>query len=182
MSYSLPCECGAVISVTAQQAGSSAACRCGREVPVPSLSQLRKIAGQGAYESGILDTVNRMVREGELPQGETCVISGFPTDDFYNLYIQCEFVNKKRLLGWGNVIRLLLLMIWPLLFWVAGGFDEEAVEHGHDRGVYAPLRVRKEDHNRLKRIRSQAKLRRLLRTVPIYAELLKEYPRAVIRT
>jgi hypothetical protein len=79
------------------------------------------------------------------------------------------------------VLTILLLPFW--LIWLLLGkslLDEQRRELGRDRGVYAPLRVRKEHHARLRRARSQAKLRKLLRTVPIYSRLLEEFPRARI--
>ena len=38
------CPCGKCIPVSAGQAGSSVECQCGREVPIPSLRQLRQSA------------------------------------------------------------------------------------------------------------------------------------------
>ena len=45
-----------------------------------------------------------------------------------------------------------------------------------------PLRVHPDYHDQMRRIRSQAKLRALLRTVPVYAKLLDEFPKAKIST
>jgi hypothetical protein len=41
MEYQVACDCGKVLWVSEGQAGSSASCACGREVRVPSLSELR---------------------------------------------------------------------------------------------------------------------------------------------
>jgi hypothetical protein len=87
MTYAVRCECGDAVEVTAAQAGSDVACRCGRLVHVASLSRLREMAGQDAYEAGTIDTINRMIRDGDLPWGDTCAISGLPTTDSYNLYV-----------------------------------------------------------------------------------------------
>lgn len=41
--YSLPCQCGAVLRVTAAQAGERISCECGAEVEAPTLRQLREL-------------------------------------------------------------------------------------------------------------------------------------------
>lgn len=40
--FAVTCECGASLSALATQAGSTVACRCGRQVKVPRLSELRE--------------------------------------------------------------------------------------------------------------------------------------------
>ncbi len=184
MTFSVSCDCGNRLEVSAAQAGTDVSCPCGGTVSVPSLSQLRESAGQGAYESGVIDTINRMIRDGELPHGDTCAVSGLPTSDTYRLYVQCE---SRWIRGPGKLrylFTILAILFSP--FRIIGGLlgksllDEERRELGRDRGVYTPLLVRKEYHEQLRRTRSQSKLRRLLRTVPIYADLLDEFPGARI--
>lgn len=43
--YQIPCECGNVVSVTANQSGTNVTCACGRELPVPSLRELIQTYG-----------------------------------------------------------------------------------------------------------------------------------------
>ena len=57
------------MDVTVAQAGTEVNCQCGRVVSVPLLSKLRQLSGQEAYETGTIDTINRMIRTGELPWG-----------------------------------------------------------------------------------------------------------------
>src|SRR5262245_55013132 len=90
MTFSISCDCSNRLEVTASQAGAEISCSCGRTMRVPALSQLRQLAGQGAYEAGTIDTIHRMIRDGELPYGHTCAISGHPTSDTYDLNVQCE--------------------------------------------------------------------------------------------
>jgi len=143
MTFSFSCECGNTLEVTATQAGTEIPCLCGDAVRVPLLSQLRQLAGQGAYEVDTVDTIIRMTRDGELPHGDICVISGFPTSDTYDLYVQCESKWIKGL-GKGQYLFLILtcifLPIW--IIWVLVGrvlFNEKRQELGHDRGVYTPV-------------------------------------------
>lgn len=42
--FEVVCDCGNPISVSAGQAGGTVACRCGRAVPVPKYSELRRAA------------------------------------------------------------------------------------------------------------------------------------------
>ena len=77
---------------------------------------------------------------------------------------------------------MLMALFVPLGMLIGRGLlNEERQELGRDRGVYTPLRIREEHHQQLRRTRSQAKLRKLLREVPIYAKLLKEFPLAKIK-
>ncbi|MEZ6088508.1 MAG: hypothetical protein R3C05_10875 [Pirellulaceae bacterium] len=150
------------------------------------MSKLRRLAGQGAYEAGVIDTINRMIREGELPFGDTCVISGLPTADSYDVYVQCEskWIKGPGPLRYLFVILTILFMPFWMIWAVIGRalVNEEPQELGRDRGIYIPLRARQEHHQRLRRTRSQSKLRKWLREVPIYAQLLDEFPDARIIT
>ena len=41
--YLLPCDCGAKITVTASQAGDQLVCECGKDLDVPSFTELRQL-------------------------------------------------------------------------------------------------------------------------------------------
>jgi hypothetical protein len=178
MEYHVSCQCGKRIPVKTEEAGTTIRCDCGRSVQVPSLSKLRTTSGLDAYESGAIDTIKRMLAEGALPWGETCAESGRPTKDLIQLVVQCERLHVPQ-----DRYKLALLAV--LIFgWVAallafGGKDREA--RGRDTSIRIPLRLDREYQDRLARWASQRRLRRLLRTVPVYARLLDEYPRATIR-
>jgi hypothetical protein len=178
MEYHVPCRCGKRISVKTEEAGTTIRCECGQGVQVPSLSKLRTMSGVGAYESGAIDTIQRMLDEGALPWGETCAESGRPTKDLIHLVVQCERLHVPQ-----DRYKLALLAV--LIFgWVAallafGGKEREA--RGRDTSIRIPLRLGRDYHDKLARWGSQRKLRRLLRTVPVYGRLLDEYPRATIR-
>jgi hypothetical protein len=183
MTYSVPCECGNSVEASATQAGTDIPCSCGRCVSVPLLSRLRQTAGQEAYEAGTIETINRMVRTGELPSGDTCAFSGLPTVDSYNPYVQCESTWLKESRSerpWFAILAFLFLP-FRILGWLlrSSRVEEEPRVMGRDRGVSTPLRVRGEHQPQLRRT-NQSKLREMLRTVPIYATLLDEFPKARI--
>src|SRR5262245_65246464 len=88
--FSVNCECGATIEVSASQAGGTISCRCGRTISVPRLSKLRMAKGLAAHETSVRDTIARMIRDGELPWGQCCAVTGMPTDDVMWFDVQCE--------------------------------------------------------------------------------------------
>jgi hypothetical protein len=57
---------------------------------VPRLSELRHAAGQGAFEAGTIDTIHRMISEGELPWGDRCALSEHLTNNSVELTVECE--------------------------------------------------------------------------------------------
>ena len=119
--YSVDCDCGKTLPVVKSDAGSAIQCRCGRTVRVPRLSLLRRAKGEGALESGILDRIARMIRDGQLPAGDCCAVSGFPTKDVMLFDVQCEtsYVKGERKWGWALVILGFFMPFW-WLFWLLG--------------------------------------------------------------
>jgi hypothetical protein len=163
--------------VKADDAGTAVRCECGESVPVPSLSKLRAAVGIGSYESGAIDAIRRMLAEGTLPWGETCAVSGRPTRDVLRIEVQCERLHLPQ-----DPTKVVLLLAtcfgpWATLILFRGQRDQA---HGRDTVVRIPLRVCREYHRGLERWWMKRKLRRLLRTVPVYARLLDEYPGATI--
>ena len=172
MTFELHCKCGRRVGVLASAAGTEVACECGAVVPVPKLSVLRERSGQGAYESGPIDTILRMRGEGALPWGECCAACGRPTSEVIDLRVECE-----RIVAASDNMKLkmfLALLINPLLFLIMRNREREAV--GRDTVVEVPLRMCQEHRGSLARSR-QRKLRRLLASVPVYQQLLTAYPR-----
>jgi hypothetical protein len=176
MEYLVDCPCGKAITVGVAQAGTEIACSCGARVQVPRLSALRERAGQGAYESGTIDTIRRMIAEGTLPWGVACAVSRRPTGDVIELNVQCERLYHRG----GGRGKSLLLLLSPLLYLVEARREADGELVGRDTTVRVPLRVAGDFHRDLARRASQRRLRRLLRSVPIYARLLDEYPRATV--
>lgn len=183
--YAVDCPCGKEIPVATSMAGSNVTCSCGASVAVPRLSELRQRIGLAAYESGTIDTIHRMIDTSELPCGSECVISGMRTTDVFVVRVECERTwikgpGKGRFLF---VIFLLLLPFWMIWLAVAKTLsDEPRQELGRDTNVDLPLRVHCDFHGQFRKTKSQRELKKLLRTVPIYAKLLEEYPYAKIVT
>ena len=46
-------------------------------------------------ESNVRDTIARMMREGSLPWGTCCAVTGLPTPDVMHFDVQCESSYRK---------------------------------------------------------------------------------------
>jgi len=176
MEYSLTCACGRQLKVPAVAAGTEMACECGTRVRVPRLSELRVTAGQAAYETGTVDVIRRMVAEGTLPAGELCAFSGKPTQHAMDLSVHCERVQAEK--AGLRSLQFLVFLLGPVAMLFGQRSSSEPV--GRETSVWTPLRVAKDHHTTVTRA-SQKTLRRLLRTVPVYAALLDQYPRARVQ-
>jgi hypothetical protein len=175
MAILLTCSCGQSVPVEMAQAGGETACGCGQAIKIPSLSKLRELTGKGAYEAGVIDTINRMVASGELPSGDRCAVSGETTDDEIDLFVEAEQVSQIRYSA--AAAAFVAILCSPLIGLLM--ILKQPRDVGRDTLVLTPLRVAAKYHRRVSRS-SQRKLKRWLRTVPVYAQLLQEYPRARI--
>jgi hypothetical protein len=179
------CSCGRPIRVRTTQAGSEVTCDCGCLIQVPKLSALRCMMGKGSYETGVIDTIHRLIKNGELPWGEKCALSGQPTSDYLTFEVECE----RRWIKGPSIARYvccsLIVLFFPiLLLWILldkSVFFEQKQELGRDKIIRIPLRVAQMHQSRALRMKTQRGLRRLLRTVPVYSQLLDEYRGARIR-
>jgi hypothetical protein len=116
-----------------------------------------------------------MLAEGSLPWGELCAVSGKPTQDTVDLSVHCETVQAEK-----DALRSLQVVVF-LFGPLAMFFGQRSTQdpHGRETMVWTPLRVAPENQRTVVRAR-QKTLRRLLRTVPVYAALLDQYPRAKV--
>ena len=172
MSITLTCQCGTLVPVELPQAGSEFVCECGQLIRVPSLSKLRELSGKGAYEAGIIDTIQRMIGSAELPSGETCALCSEPTNDVMDLYVHAEQVSQiGTSVGAGALVAVLFSPLLALAMTIKPQRDI-----GRDTFVPVPLRMCAK-HERRVRKASQRTLKGWLRAVPVYARLLREYPR-----
>jgi len=107
--YSVECACGESNAVAQSQAGSTISCSCGQSLEVPRLSELRQSAGEQAYESGIMDVIQRKVASGELPSNDICLVSGLPTKDILWVNVECErkWFRGRDESKWGIPLRRL---------------------------------------------------------------------------
>jgi len=171
--YSVQCHCGRTVAVTKADAGGQVQCRCGQSVRVPRLSELRRQSGQAAYESGAVDRIRRMLAEGQLPPGDTCQISFRPTKDVLWVTVECETPYSRGSYSWWSL--LLIGLISSAAYFMAAQAETETV--GRETVLRLPLLIDAEFQPQVRRY-TASRLSELLRAVPIYAQLLAEFPRA----
>jgi hypothetical protein len=174
--YSLDCSCGRRIEVGPSQAGTKLTCECGAEVAVPSLSKLRASTGADPYEVSTADTIRRMIAEGELPAGDVCELSGKPTEDVLELFVLVtrEFIRQERK-QWLLLLALFVSPIFYFAYGLQGARGKLVPAAGGETAIPTPVRLSSRYHDRFRKA-GQWRLRRLLRRIPIYADLLKDHP------
>jgi hypothetical protein len=178
MEYSIACECGRTLPVSAGEAGSLRLCQCGKEIVIPSLRALRQAAGQPVTETPEL-LVKSMLHENRVPDGDECVACAVRTDDIAIVRTDCE----KKTIRWsggkdGATAALIGLLFGPLFGWLfyKSQRPDEAREIGRDLTYLLPLRLCFRCANR---VRGSA-LKKAMRQVPLYDRLLQKYPRAIL--
>ena len=77
--FTINCTCGQQLHVKTVDAGGSKRCYCGAINAVPSLRELRRLAGQQSYDVGIADKLRQMFPDGELASDDSCVLCGAKT-------------------------------------------------------------------------------------------------------
>ncbi len=120
-----------------------------------------------------------MVRDGALPAGDICPVSGRPANDTILLHVQCErpWVRGGDPWDTGKVIVYVLLFGW-LGALIASRKTPPDEKLGRDTSVTIPLRISSDVRPKFERLRRQRKLKSLLPQTPIYSTFLKEYPEA----
>jgi hypothetical protein len=186
MKYSVTCDCGKALPVSATQAGATLTCECGKDVFVPSMSELRKSVGENSVPQNSIQKIRAMVRNGELPTDNMCPLTGERPDTTLKLYIQCERSWKIRVISNDDVVdadKAVALLLMPkllsLYFFVRDLTRKKNYEKlGRDTALMVPLRIASKNLPPLRGVRRWKKIKKILRQSPICAEFLKEYPRA----
>jgi hypothetical protein len=169
--HPVQCECGATQDVPATMAGSSVACACGREIRVPSLSALKASAGQSAMSAEV--RIEELLRRGELPRETYCLVCKRATKDVSHCWTTCERVEVQPT-GW-----FLNPATWLTMFFGIFIFKRVTREttKGRDVTLRVPVRICTGCAQVLK---AQDRLREVMRTVPLYADLFAKYPDASV--
>jgi hypothetical protein len=176
--FSVDCSCGRTIEVKIADAGREIRCSCGTLNHVPALSGLRRNAGMPSYKIGIADRIIQKYNDGQLPLETNCVHCGMPTENTVVCSVECERTRANGGGLWSNVFLLMLAPVWAWQQARKDFNDTEAV--GREIVVNAPLRICVKCQSEIKKIDKDRTLRNLLRKIPLYGELLCEYPQAAI--
>jgi hypothetical protein len=222
--FRIRCDCGKEHRVSARSAGSSLDCPCGRRVEIPSLSELRRQAGEPAYSVKARWILGDMLVKKQLPIRTRCAHCERETDQSIRVAVECERVwQKKSYDSPTNVAIVLIFGVWGWLF--LRRRDER--ELGDDVMLVLPIRLCEVCRRDMGSVRSspylnvfavglivagivsaiavsiwclalvgvallvrltdawihsrnRAQLHRLLRIEPLYAQLLDDYPKAIV--
>jgi len=176
MEFTIDCSCGAQHRVTAVEAGRTRRCRCGNDISIPRLSELRRSVGEQPYLVGIADKLRRMSAEQELPLGPICMECGRQTSNALPCRVECERPYAKGPGFWSTLLTHVVLPFSMLM----GAWREYSNPevHGRESIVETPLRLCPDCAAKVRK--SKRRIRELLLRVPPYADLLQEHPNAGI--
>lgn len=181
----LPCTCGRVVEASTTEAGTRKVCRCGSDILIPNLSELRRLAGKHAYVTNPAELITDSLSKGINPSGDSCLCCKSSNPVRFTCIAECEsFVVKGGKSDPNSIPRLLTLLgsftfLPKLLLLFAGdnrdSFDEPTIL-GHDVTIEFPLMV----CNRCARTgndpRRPSVAKNLMKKVPMYKDLLAYYP------
>jgi hypothetical protein len=179
--YAIQCSCGDEISIAASAAGSEVRCRCGETVSVPKLSILRRLAGDDHARLSTLDSIRYLDAAGELPSRRVCALTGIRTNAVMYFSIQ----RKVRCLPpnrpwWDIAINSLFGVIHPIpISLLVTAAQEVKPEYVLESLACVPICIALEHWGTIDGL-DQFQLQTLLSSEPLYAELLAEYPDALI--
>jgi hypothetical protein len=178
--FAVMCGCGQRIGVDAGMAGEEVACRCGKRMLVPRLSELRRAAGQEAYGDDPVAKIRGLRTAGiSLPEGQ-CSVCRSPASQRIVFRAECEREWVKRRGTWDRVLFVLLLPFSIGLAIIAFlSSKEETHRFGRDVVVDLPVTICENCAADFKRP-GQTAISRLLVSIPLYASLLEKYPRAEV--
>jgi hypothetical protein len=149
-------------------------------VDVPLLSALRRSAGETAIPLNALETIQALIRDGELPSGDVCPYSGASANCTLFVCVRCErsWVRGSDSIDARGAILYVLFLGWIGALIALGKSGARREELGRDTAIDLPLRVSSAATSKLMRLRNQRKWKALLRETPAYARLLDEFPDA----
>jgi hypothetical protein len=173
MEYRLPCACGSHVLVTEHAAGTTVNCSCGQAIDVPSWRELNARAGRRAPALNPEVVLNTLLSAGKMPFEDICTRCGTETNE--RVQVMAEFeraVVRGGGISWPALILSALFL--PVLI-----FTRRRTEvYGRDKVYWLPLPVCKQCQEH---VQDEADLRRAVRKVEVYDDLLEKFPQARIR-
>ncbi|MEO1528834.1 MAG: hypothetical protein AAFX06_25725 [Planctomycetota bacterium] len=122
-----------------------------------------------------------MITREELPESELCCECGADTDQVLWFRIQCETAWSSESTNRNDVLMVLSVWLAALVSVLSPRRGYQSPEiHGREVAVSVPIRW---CHNCVQPSEQKVSMRaarKQLKTIAIYAELLKEYPQATL--
>jgi hypothetical protein len=178
MEFSLHCSCGRRVRVTEVSAGATAPCICGRAIPVPKLSELRRRAGVSTRDLSPELVIEQYLASGSFPCDNLCVVCGAKTANRTSAAVECEKIFLKDGMNSGIAFFSLLLGIFAHHLPHRVLVGDEVEQHGRDLTYVVPLAA---CEHCLTRLYPPEELKQALRRVTLYRQLLDKYPDAMVR-
>jgi hypothetical protein len=138
------------------------------------LSELRRQAGQARYEVDIAAKLQQMFADGELPAESDCVGCGVKTENVLRCSVECERTWTRGGGGFWKTFFLGFFVPWQYLRQDYG--NPEVV--GRELVVQTPIRYCDSCWYAMGKKPRKRQVVDLLRAVPMYNQLLLEYPSA----
>ncbi len=178
MSFHYTCECGFALPIAASAAGTFVPCRCGKQVKIPKLSELKRLSGQRVEPiAGIADYLRTKYLDKQLPPDTRCVGCLAKTDETLDCWVECERTFDREGKQWG----MAMLFVFSIPMWLFARMVSGARKHevdGRELVVRTPLPICTNCLHSTSR--SEANIRQLLLGVEIYRQLLERYPGACV--
>ena len=117
MDSRLRCACGRYLEVAEGSAGTEVSCACGRRVQLPSLIQLRSLAGLPAQDSQILPAIEEMLQSATLPTMRSCCRCDAETNEVADVNVTW-LVEKTATSEPSGLFRVLAYLAFVYLLFV----------------------------------------------------------------
>jgi hypothetical protein len=179
MPYWVNCACGKSIEVTDTQAGAVLTCSCGKGVPVPRLSELRKQSSEIAFDASPEMVIRYVYGSGkEAVGGDACACcSGVPVDRVLCL-VECEKPQSKGQHSWLFWIFMGLFSLpWAFIYYVVRLGQRLEMTEGKSFEFYLSL-----CSSCQKPALEGDLLRKIVCQEPAFARLFAKYPEAKVWT
>ncbi len=187
---SISCNCGQVHAIREIQAGSQIRCSCGRSVDVPSLGNLRQLAGKEAYVTNPAEAIRKSVAQGIEPAGNSCLVCGSDVSNTYRCVAECErSLTKDAQNNENSLVRFLARLISVILIpkllviylFSRPAANSEPQVFGHDVAVEFQLPVCEQCAQAGHDPRKHRVARKMLQEVDLLNQLLEYYPAIALR-
>lgn len=173
--YPVECECGIVHRCPAGYAGSQFACKCGKTVEVPLLSQLRAAAGQAVLSPEV--EIQTLMTQKALPVEHDCCLCGCETTETLMLMATCEMPEPpsaaRQMARSGCALAPWFGFLGMVVALVKLQQEYKSDPTGQEVRVRFPLRM---CATCASDVSSWDVIREAMKRTPVYRRLLRKYP------